>query len=199
VNEFRPHLEILPAAQKRLWLELSAVPDQFVLYGGTALARHLGHRTSIDFDFFFPAPAESCTAGTGIPFLAGAKTIQREKNMLTAIVVRGDPVKVSFFGVPKLPQLQVPHVVNEKKIGVASLLDLAGTKASEVQTQSGVVLFVNVLWYSREAAARLRPFGALTARSAANVTSEPLVRSAGAHVPTRQATQENSSPRSPRC
>ena len=29
--------------------ELSAVPSEFVLYGGTALALHLGHRDSVDY------------------------------------------------------------------------------------------------------------------------------------------------------
>jgi Nucleotidyl transferase AbiEii toxin, Type IV TA system len=136
VHEFRPHLEILPAAQKRLWLELSAVPEQFVLYGGTARALHLGHRTSIDFDFFVRRPLNPAELEADIPFLAGAKIIQREKNALTAVVVRGEPVKVSFFGVPKLPQLQVPHIVKENNLKVASLLDLAGTKASVIQVRA---------------------------------------------------------------
>lgn len=41
MHEFRPHLEVLPAAQLRLWSELSAVPGEFVLYGGTAIAEAL--------------------------------------------------------------------------------------------------------------------------------------------------------------
>ena len=49
---FRPRLDILPPAQRRLWDELGSVPEHFVLYGGTALALHLGHRQSEDFDFF---------------------------------------------------------------------------------------------------------------------------------------------------
>ena len=52
MQEFSPHLEVLPAAQSRLWGELSEVPEEFVLYGVTALALHLGHRNSLDFDFF---------------------------------------------------------------------------------------------------------------------------------------------------
>jgi hypothetical protein len=52
MQEFLTHLEVLPAAQRRLWSEFSEVADEFVLYGGTALALHLGHRHSIDFDFF---------------------------------------------------------------------------------------------------------------------------------------------------
>jgi Nucleotidyl transferase AbiEii toxin, Type IV TA system len=52
VDSFTPKLEILPAAQRLLWQELGAIPGGFTLYGGTAIALHLGHRQSIDFDFF---------------------------------------------------------------------------------------------------------------------------------------------------
>jgi hypothetical protein len=116
-----------------LWFELSAVPEEFVLYGGTALALHLGHRTSIDFDFFSQRSLDVESLQSGIPFLADARIIQREKNTLSAIVDHGDPVKISFFGLPKLPRLASPHVVAENKLKIASLIDLAGTKASVVQ------------------------------------------------------------------
>jgi hypothetical protein len=36
MSEFSPHLEILPPTQRRLWAELSQLPSDFVLYGGTA-------------------------------------------------------------------------------------------------------------------------------------------------------------------
>jgi hypothetical protein len=134
MKEFHPHLEILPPAQARLWRELSALPDQFVLYD--ALALHLGHRNSVDFDFFARDPLNLSQLEGEIPFLAGAKIIQREKSTLSAIVERGDPVKVSFFGVPKLPQLEPAHVVEENNLKVASLLDLAGTKASVIQVRA---------------------------------------------------------------
>jgi hypothetical protein len=53
---FRPHLSILPRAQRLLWDELAPMPRSFILYGGTAVALHLGHRRSVDFDFFSPDP-----------------------------------------------------------------------------------------------------------------------------------------------
>jgi hypothetical protein len=49
---FQPKLEFLPATQRCLWDELDTVPEEFVLYGGTAIALHLGHRESVDYDFF---------------------------------------------------------------------------------------------------------------------------------------------------
>ena len=85
-----------------------------MLYGGTAVALHLGHRHSIDFDFFG----------------------NRARNTLSAVVDRGGRVKVSFIGVPNLPRLGQPHVSKDNKLRVASLLDLAGTKASVLQVRA---------------------------------------------------------------
>jgi Nucleotidyl transferase AbiEii toxin, Type IV TA system len=52
MKKLSPHLEILPAAQRQLWNEFNQVPGEFTLYGGTAIALQLGHRQSVDFDFF---------------------------------------------------------------------------------------------------------------------------------------------------
>src|SRR5690348_16800181 len=136
MSEFSPHLDVLPEGQRRLWGELSAVPREFTLYGGTALALHLGHRKSVDFDFFGSRTIDLASLESGISFLAGAAIVQREKNTLTAIVDRGTPVKVSFFGVPKLPRLAPPVVAKDNGLKIASLLDLAGTKASVLQVRA---------------------------------------------------------------
>lgn len=136
MSRFSPRLEVLPEAQRRLWGELSAVPDEFTLYGGTALALHLGHRHSVDFDFFGSRAIDIASLETGIPFLSGAAVVQREENTLTAIVDRGAPVKVSFFGVPKLSRLAAPVIAKDNGLKVASLLDLAGTKASVLQMRA---------------------------------------------------------------
>lgn len=136
MQEFLPRLDVLPEAQRRLWSELSAVPPEFTLYGGTALALHLGHRQSVDFDFFGSRAIDVAALERGIAFLHGARIIQREKNSLSAIVDRGVPVKVSFFGVPKLPRLAPPLNAKDNGLNVASLLDLAGTKASVLQVRA---------------------------------------------------------------
>jgi hypothetical protein len=134
--KFSPRLDVLPEAQRRLWAELTAVPGEFTLYGGTALALHLGHRKSIDFDFFGNRAIDVAALEAGIPFLEGAAVLQREKNTLTALVHRGGPVKVSFFGVPKLPRLAPPSTADDNGLKIASLLDLAGTKASVLQVRA---------------------------------------------------------------
>lgn len=128
-----PHLEILPPPQRRLWDELHQVPAPFVLYGGTAIALRLGHRQSVDFDFSGQCAIDALTFSDSIEFLKGAQVLQRDRNTLTALVERGGPVQVSFFGVPALPRLLPPDVVPSNGLQVASLIDLAGTKASVVQ------------------------------------------------------------------
>jgi hypothetical protein len=46
------HLEILTDKQKELLPLISQFKRNFYLVGGTAIALHLGHRESIDFDLF---------------------------------------------------------------------------------------------------------------------------------------------------
>jgi Nucleotidyl transferase AbiEii toxin, Type IV TA system len=135
MKKLRPHLEILPPAQRQLWHELNQVPAEFTLYGGTAIALHLGHRQSVDFDFFGSRPFDPAKLQASIPFLAKARVLQHEKNTLTVTLNRESQVVVSFFGVPNLPRLVSPLLSDDNGLKVASLLDLAGTKASVVQVR----------------------------------------------------------------
>jgi len=144
MNHFSPHLEILPVPQRALWNELSEVSREFVLYGGTALALHLAHRKSVYFDLFGSRALDLAQIEQGISFLKGANIMQRDKNTLSAIVDRGGPVKVSFFGVPNLPRLSAAVVAKDNGLGVASLLDLAGTKASVVQVRAEAKDYIDI-------------------------------------------------------
>lgn len=122
-----PGLDILPAAQRALWTELHAVPMSFVLYGGTALALRLGHRVSVDFDFFSHDELDHA-ALDAIPFLATATTLQMAPNTRTVVVPRdGGEVKVSFFGTIRFGRIGSPEPTDDGQVRVASVLDLAGT------------------------------------------------------------------------
>jgi len=129
---FSPQLSILPAPQRLLWKELHEVPSEFILYGGTAIALHLGHRTSIDFDFFAFQSFDTMALYNEIPFLADSQIIQQAKNTLTCRVDRAGAVKVSFFGLPRIHGIEPAHIA-ENGLKIASLIDLAGMKAAVVQ------------------------------------------------------------------
>jgi len=143
-GDFSPRLDILPAPQRRLWGELAAVPPEFVLYGGTAIALHLGHRESVDFDFFGDRPLDPAWLVPAMPFLEGATVTQREPNAFTCLVERGGVVKLSFFGLPNLPRLLATLKAPDNGLQVASLLDLAGAKASVVQQRAEAKDYIDV-------------------------------------------------------
>jgi Nucleotidyl transferase AbiEii toxin, Type IV TA system len=138
-------LEILPQAQRRLWNELKNTPQEFVLYGGTALALRLGHRTSEDFDFFSNRPFLPDVLRKTIGYLQNAEMRQFEENTLTAIINRDGPVKVSFFGGLKLNRVQDPDVMPDNGIKVASLLDVAATELATIQQRAQARDYEDVL------------------------------------------------------
>lgn len=141
---FKPRLDVLPPPQLRLWHELETVPPEFVLYGGTAIALHLGHRQSVDFDFFSNRPLDPTMLVPAVPFLAGARVMQREPDTFSCIVERGGAVKLSFFGLPGLPRLLPPLIAADNGLRVASLLDLAGTKVSVVQMRAEAKDYIDI-------------------------------------------------------
>lgn len=143
-KKFRARLDILPPAQRRLWDELGSVPGQFVLYGGTALALHLGHRQSEDFDFFADRDIKPDELYRAVPFLLGSQITQQEPNTLTCLVDRGGPVKISFLGVPHVARICEPLVAEDIGLKVASLIDIAGTKASVVQQRAQAKDYVDI-------------------------------------------------------
>jgi hypothetical protein len=71
--------------------------------------------------------------------------VDKDASTLTCLV--GDPanpVKVSFFGVPRLARIFAPLTVAENGLGIASLLDLAGMKAAVVQKRAEAKDYVDI-------------------------------------------------------
>ena len=127
---FTPIRDVLPEAQRALWPALGDLPDSLVLYGGTALALRLGHRSSVDFDFFSSEPLD-VDALFELACVAGADVLQREPDTLTVSTRPtgpSQPVKVSFFGGVDTGRVGEPQRTDDGVVLVASLLDLFGTK-----------------------------------------------------------------------
>jgi hypothetical protein len=139
-----PRLETLPPPQLRLWSELKAVPAGFVLYGGTALALRLGHRTSEDFDFFSNQKFQPDDLERQVSFLEGSQRLQSSPNTLTAMVERDGPVKVSFFGGLSLRRVHDPEPGEGPGVLVASLLDLAATKVKVIQDRAEAKDYIDI-------------------------------------------------------
>jgi hypothetical protein len=137
-------LDILPAAQRRLWDELTGVPPSFTLYGGTAIALYLGHRQSIDYDLFAFESFDPLRLYDEVSFLRGSEILQSSPNTLTCLVDRGAPVQVSFFGIPRAGQVRAPAMAAGNNLKLASLVDLAGMKAATVQRRAEAKDYIDI-------------------------------------------------------
>jgi len=137
-DSFEPKTEILPKAQQEIWPLLAPAPGlSFVLYGGTAVALHLGHRVSVDFDFFRTEPLDKKDIETSFTFMRDARTIQEDENTLVLIApMQSGPVKVSFFGGIAIGRVNEPLRTKDATLLVASLEDLLATKLKTIMDRA---------------------------------------------------------------
>jgi hypothetical protein len=128
-----PKLDILQASQRELWHRIRPTPKHFVLYGGTALALRLGHRESIDFDFFSNRPFQALELLGSIAYLENQRVTQQSENTLSCeIGTAKEAVKISFFGGLPLGQIEAPDRIESNGIAVASLTDIFGMKCATI-------------------------------------------------------------------
>jgi hypothetical protein len=137
-DSFEPKMEILPKAQQEIWPLLAPASGlSFVLYGGTAVALHLGHRSSIDFDFFRSEPLDKKDIETFFAFIRDAQTIQEDRNTLVVNApMQSGPVKVSFFGGLAIGRIKEPLWTKDATLLVASLEDLLATKLKAIMDRA---------------------------------------------------------------
>jgi hypothetical protein len=100
------------------------------------LTLRLGHRASLDFDFFSNASFDPEQLASTLPYLKDAERVQVAPDTLTCRVDRGGAVMLSFFGGLGLGQVAEREQVQGMALHVASLLDIAGTKMAVVQKRA---------------------------------------------------------------
>jgi hypothetical protein len=125
-----PKFQVLPAAQREIWNSLAPAPRlNFVLDGGTAIALHLGHRESLDFDFFRFEPLDKNQLHTEFGFVRSAAILQDTPDTLVVLAeMPSGSVKVSFFGSIGFGRVNDPLQTCDATLLVASLDDLMATK-----------------------------------------------------------------------
>ncbi len=134
---FSPILDILPPPQLQLWPELEKVPSGFVLYGGTAIALRLGHRDSVDFDFFSDVSLDDAGKNAILSMFNVGGVLQNAPDTLTfSAIVDGQPVKLSFFGGLRNGCVSAPEMTDDGMVCVASLDDLLAHKLKAIHDRA---------------------------------------------------------------
>jgi hypothetical protein len=133
-QRLEPKFSILPAAQREIWTSLAAATQlNFVLYGGTAIALHLGHRESLDFDFFRSESLDKDQVRAAFGFARQAPILQDAPETLVVVdEMPAGSVKVSFFGGIGFGRVNDPLLTRDGTLLVASLDDLMATKLKAI-------------------------------------------------------------------
>jgi len=102
--------------------------EEYYMAGGTALALQIGHRDSVDFDFFKHGKIDTVELFTRTKNIFQGKKvlkIQEEKNSLTVLIDKD--IKMSFFSY-NYPLIK--DTVEEEYLTLASIEDIACMKLS---------------------------------------------------------------------
>lgn len=119
---------ILPKKQVHLFEILSEQPwlDQFYLAGGTALALQIGHRQSIDFDFFTSNSFDGKRIIKNLMEYGKFELFSESADTLHGSL---DGVQISFF---KLEEKLLQKTIDREHMHVASMLDIAVMKLNAI-------------------------------------------------------------------
>ncbi len=117
------HKEILTAEQNKLLPLVESFANDFGLVGGTAIALHLGHRRSVDFDLFTDRPLHNQSILNKI--LKNYKIDLLVVNKLDELTLALSGVKLTFFRYPY--KIDYHHKFGKTKI--PDLLTLSAMKA----------------------------------------------------------------------
>lgn len=134
-------LKTLPDNVRHLIERLGRLPtvEPFYLAGGSAVALHLGHRRSVDLDFFVAQDEFKIEPLLKDLRSVGHLTIQQQSHGTLNAALEGTPV--SFFVYP-YPLLEDLHALEE--IQIAGLLDLALMKLVSISQRGAKRDFVDL-------------------------------------------------------
>ncbi len=136
------HTEIFPKQQQLLFDKLSKQDwiTPFYLAGGTALALQLGHRQSIDFDFFTEGNFDTARIIQNLREIGKFELFDRSKDTLNGSV---NDVQVSFFGY-EYPLLNNLH--RKMRILIANMLDIALMKLEAISGRGSKKDFIDLFF-----------------------------------------------------
>lgn len=118
--------------------------SDFYLAGGTALALQIGHRDSIDFDFFKEGEVDTQKLFSNLEgFVKGRHILKIQEERDTLGLIIDDNVKVSFFGYKyKL----INELIHEENLNLASVGDIGCMKLSAITGRASSKDYVDLYY-----------------------------------------------------
>lgn len=136
------HYEVLDEKRRALLPALSSFKKDFYLAGGTALALQIGHRVSVDFDFFTEKDFDTEVLYERVQQVFGPVPRTQVASNTLAIVVQDD-VKISFMGY-RYPLLDA--CIDTEHLRLASIRDIGCMKLSAIVSRSELKDYVDLFF-----------------------------------------------------
>jgi len=145
------HEEVLDKKTKSLLNEIgkTKVSRRFYLAGGTALALQIGHRKSIDLDWFSKQDFSNKDLKNQIRIIGKMKIDEEEKDTLNCSL---DGIRLSFFKYPY--RTLFPFVKYSKYIQLADLRDIACMKIDAVSSRGDKKDFIDIYFLLKKISLR---------------------------------------------
>ena len=135
-------LNILDQKRQQLLPNIATVGENFYLAGGTALALQIGHRDSIDFDFFIQGDIDTNVVWSKIESVFKGYTLQKTQDELNTVsCIIDENIRLSFFGY-NYPLLQTPLEANG--LHLASIIDIGCMKLSAITSRATLKDYVDL-------------------------------------------------------
>lgn len=136
------HYEILDKKRLDILPLLSNFKEDFYLAGGIGLALEIGHRDSVDFDFFTDKQINTQELYYRIMDIFKnhkIEKVQEEKNTLSVII--DSEIKLSFF---HYPYQIIEKLVEDEYFRMASIIDIACMKLSAIVGRSVLKDYIDI-------------------------------------------------------
>lgn len=133
MTPFNPHWEALTPETRQAFHKAASLPfiGQFYLAGGTGLALHLGHRFSVDLDFFSPTPdAVGPQVRAVLRTALDDPTLSITHDEDATFVATWREVGLSFFRLHLYPLAQQPVLV--EGVPVATVEEIGAMKLASI-------------------------------------------------------------------
>lgn len=140
------HKEILTEQAKKQFGKLKNFKEDFYLAGGTAMALQIGHRVSIDFDFFSFEPIKKTLLKKVEEVFKGSdfKILENSSRELTLLI---DSVKYTFL---HYPFLVLDDFVKTDELKLMSVKEILSTKAYSVGRRGAIKDYIDIYFGLKE-------------------------------------------------
>lgn len=143
-----PHWNVITPKMQRLFLHIGEQPfsSRFYLAGGTALSLQIGHRRSVDFDFF--SATDEVDENSRKEIIAGVSSLPTQviESVGGNLLMLVDGIRVGFFGYG-YPLIDTP--IHFENALLASKSDIGLMKCDALISRGSRKVFYDLFYLSR--------------------------------------------------